>query len=91
MKALKCLHLNFDFQNGVDSISRAMDKPRSLDDVNDKMKPWQLSEIVEPVHCRMVTMPENTDAGNKVCELINVCSCCLICLGRIEFDWNVFI
>ncbi|CDP17223.1 unnamed protein product [Coffea canephora] len=56
--------------NGVDSMSRSMEKPRTLDDVNDKMKPWQLAEIVDPVHCRMVTMPESTDAGNKVARLL---------------------
>ncbi|KAL3515994.1 hypothetical protein ACH5RR_022896 [Cinchona calisaya] len=56
--------------NGVDSISRSMEKPRTLDDVNEKMKPWQLTEIVDPVHCRMVTMPESTDGGNKVARLL---------------------
>ncbi|KAG8369134.1 hypothetical protein BUALT_Bualt15G0119600 [Buddleja alternifolia] len=56
--------------SGVDSMGRSMEKPRTLDDVNDKMKPWQLTEIVEPVQCRMVTMPDSTDAANKVARLL---------------------
>ncbi|KAK6121065.1 hypothetical protein DH2020_045194 [Rehmannia glutinosa] len=56
--------------NGVDTMARSMEKPRALDDVNDKVKPWQLTEIVEPVQCRMVTMPESTDATNKVARLL---------------------
>lgn len=55
--------------NGVDSISRSMDKPRTLEDVNDKIKPWQLTEIVDTGNCRMVSMPD-TDAGNKVARLL---------------------
>lgn len=43
-----------------------MDKPRTVEDANDKMKPGQLTEIVDTSNCRMVTMPD-TDAGNKVC------------------------
>lgn len=58
------------FQNGVESMGRSMEKPRAPDDVNDKMKPWQLTEIVDPVKCRMVTMPDSADASNKVCELL---------------------
>lgn len=54
------------FQNGVDSMARSMEKPRALEDANDKMKPWQLAEIVDPAHCRMVTMPDSADATNKV-------------------------
>lgn len=47
-------------------MARSMEKPRALDDVNDKMKLWQLTEILDPVHCRMVTMPDSADASNKV-------------------------
>ncbi|KAL8553899.1 hypothetical protein ACS0TY_002242 [Phlomoides rotata] len=56
--------------NGVDSMARSMEKPRVLDDVNDKVKPWQLTEIVDPVQCRMVTMPDSTDAAIKVARLL---------------------
>ncbi|XP_019187538.1 PREDICTED: topless-related protein 3-like isoform X1 [Ipomoea nil] len=54
--------------NGVDSISRNMEKPRTLEDVADRTKPWQLTEIVDPVQCRMVSMPESSDA--KVARLL---------------------
>ncbi|KAK3036766.1 hypothetical protein RJ639_029731 [Escallonia herrerae] len=56
--------------NGGDSVARSMDKPRTLDDVRDKPKPWQLSEIVDPAQCRLVTMPDSTDAASKVARLL---------------------
>ncbi|KAL1545997.1 Topless-related protein 3 [Salvia divinorum] len=56
--------------NGVDSMTRSMEKPRALDDANDKTKPWQLTEIMDPAHCRMVTMPDSADAANKVARLL---------------------
>ncbi|KAL3632748.1 Topless-related protein 3 [Castilleja foliolosa] len=58
--------------NGVDSMARNnMEKPRALEDVNDnKIKQWQLTEIIDPVHCRMVTMPDSTDTNNKVARLL---------------------
>lgn len=60
------LTCGFLFQNGVDSMARSMEKPRALDDANDKTKPWQLTEIMDPAHCRMVTLPDSADAANKV-------------------------
>ncbi|CAK9134797.1 unnamed protein product [Ilex paraguariensis] len=56
--------------NGVDPMGRSMEKARNLDDVTDKTKPWQLTEIVEPVQCRLVTMPDSTDTANKVARLL---------------------
>ncbi|KAF7837781.1 topless-related protein 2 [Senna tora] len=56
--------------NGVDSSARSIEKQKSLDDVSDKSKPWELTEIVDPAQCRMVTMPESTDAANKVARLL---------------------
>ncbi|XP_022893632.1 topless-related protein 3-like isoform X2 [Olea europaea var. sylvestris] len=56
--------------NGVDSMARSMEKPRTLDDVTDKSKPWQLTEILDPVQCRMVNMPDSTDSGHKVARLL---------------------
>ncbi|KAL2514904.1 Topless-related protein 3 [Forsythia ovata] len=56
--------------NGVDSMARSMEKPRILDDVTDKSKPWQLNEILDPVQCRMVNMPDSTDSGHKVARLL---------------------
>ncbi|KAH9755386.1 Topless-related protein 3 [Citrus sinensis] len=56
--------------NGVDPTSRSMDKPRTVDDVTDKPKPWQLAEIVDSGQCRLVTMPESTDTSSKVVRLL---------------------
>ncbi|CAL5413645.1 unnamed protein product [Camellia sinensis] len=53
-------------KNGVDPMDRNMEKPKTLDDVTDKTKPWQLAEIIDPAQCRQVTMPDNMDAVNKV-------------------------
>nr|POF11327.1 protein tpr1 [Quercus suber] len=35
--------------NGVDPNGRSMEKPRTMEDVTDRTKPWQLSEIVDAV------------------------------------------
>lgn len=48
-----------------------MEKPRPLDDVMDKAKPWQLAEVIDPGQCRLVTMPDTTDATNKVCTKLD--------------------
>ncbi|XP_047328825.1 topless-related protein 3-like isoform X2 [Impatiens glandulifera] len=56
--------------NGVDAMGRSMEKPRILDDVIDKPKSWQLTEIVDPVQCRIVTMPESADTAKKVARLL---------------------
>ncbi|CAL5346745.1 unnamed protein product [Camellia sinensis] len=39
-------------KNGVDPMDRNMEKPKTLDDVTDKTKPWQLAEIIDPAQCR---------------------------------------
>ncbi|KAI3770509.1 hypothetical protein L6452_01645 [Arctium lappa] len=57
-------------QNGIDPVGQSLEKPRSLDDVTDKMKPWQLTEIVDAAQCRLVTMPDSADASNKVARLL---------------------
>jgi len=54
----------------VDPISRGVERQRSLDDVSDKTKAWELVEIVEHVQCRAVTMPDSTDPDNKVARLL---------------------
>lgn len=47
-----------------------MERPRALEDAVDiKVKPWQLTNIVDPVQCRLVTLPESTDSSNKVTYL----------------------
>ena len=48
-------------------MPRNMEKARMIEDATEKIKPWQLAEIVEPVQCRLVTLPESTDSSNKVC------------------------
>ncbi|XXG54028.1 hypothetical protein AAC387_Pa03g2008 [Persea americana] len=56
--------------NGVDPTARGLEKTRSLEDATDKTKPWELVEIVDPVQCRVVTMPDNTDPPSKVARLL---------------------
>nr|CAN79774.1 hypothetical protein VITISV_013612 [Vitis vinifera] len=57
-------------KNGVDTAARSTEKPRSLEDVTDRSKPWQLAEIVEPGQCRQVTMSDNSDSSSKVSRLL---------------------
>ena len=57
------------FKNGVDALNRSMEKPRTVDDVIDKTKPWQLAEIVDPGECRLVTLPESADTSSKVLQV----------------------
>ncbi|GKA96092.1 topless-related protein 3-like protein, partial [Tanacetum coccineum] len=52
-----------NFLNGGDSAGPSMEKPRNLDD--DKMKPRQLTEILDAAQCRLVTMPDSADASSK--------------------------
>ncbi|KAJ4957139.1 hypothetical protein NE237_013922 [Protea cynaroides] len=52
--------------NGVDPASRTIKKSRSLDDVTEITKPWELTEIVDHGQCRVVTMSENADPACKV-------------------------
>lgn len=59
-----------EMKNGIDPISRSVERQKSLDDVSDKTKAWELVEIVEPVQCRAVTMPDSTDPDNKVARLL---------------------
>lgn len=57
------------FKNGIDPLARGVEKPRIVDEVMDKAKPWQLTEILDSVQCRLVTMPDTTDTSSKVCLL----------------------
>ncbi|KAJ1385596.1 WD40/YVTN repeat-like-containing domain superfamily [Sesbania bispinosa] len=56
--------------NGVDPMGRSVEKPRTVEDGIDRAKPWQLSEILDPVQCRSVTMPDSTDSFSKVVRLL---------------------
>jgi WD40 repeat protein len=55
--------------NGIEAMSRTMEKPRNLDSV-DKSKPLELTEIVDPTQCRQVTMPDSKDSVSKVARLL---------------------
>ncbi|XP_074276734.1 topless-related protein 3-like [Silene latifolia] len=58
-------------KNGADMIPRSAEKARVVEEApENKIKPWQLSEITEPVQCRMVTLPESTDSFSKVARLL---------------------
>ncbi|KAJ4722098.1 Topless-related protein [Melia azedarach] len=56
--------------NGVDSMARGIEKPRNVEDASDKGKPWELTEIVDHLQCRAVTMPESNDSASKVARLL---------------------
>ncbi|XP_061989928.1 topless-related protein 2 [Rosa rugosa] len=56
--------------NGVDPMARSVEKRRLLDDASEKNKRWELAEIVDPVHCRVATMPDSKDPANKVARLL---------------------
>ncbi|XP_073012223.1 protein TPR1-like isoform X1 [Typha latifolia] len=56
--------------NGGDSTSRNLEKPRVAEELPDKTKPWELTEIVNPQQCHIVTMPETPDPANEVSRLL---------------------
>ncbi|KAI9072958.1 hypothetical protein K1719_045087 [Acacia pycnantha] len=56
--------------NGVDPMGLSLEKPRTMEDVIDRTKPWQLLEISDAIQCRLVTMPESADASSKVVRLL---------------------
>ncbi|KAL5849380.1 hypothetical protein ACOSQ4_007393 [Xanthoceras sorbifolium] len=56
--------------NGVESVGQIIEKPRNLEDTSDKARPWELTEIVDPVRCQSVTMPESTGSASKVARLL---------------------
>ena len=60
-------------------MARSIEKARSLDDLTDKPKPWQLAEITDSIQCRLVALPDSTDAANKVHSTL-----LLIYYGRIH-------
>ena len=49
-------------QNGIEAMSRSIEKPRNLESVVDKSKTLELTEIVDPTQCRQVTMPDSKDS-----------------------------
>lgn len=56
-------------------MGRVVDKKQiTVDEVADKTKPWQLTEVMDPAQCRLVTMPDSTDTSSKVCLVVIVLS-----------------
>ncbi|KNA19336.1 hypothetical protein SOVF_060520 [Spinacia oleracea] len=55
----------------IEAAAIKIEKARMAEDVIEtKVKPWQLAEIVEPVQCRLVTLPESMDSFTKVARLL---------------------
>lgn len=54
-------------------MARSIEKQRSMEDVADKSKSSELTEIVDPVHCRVVTLPDTTGPTNKVYLMLFQC------------------
>ncbi|MCL7045340.1 hypothetical protein MKW94_008572 [Papaver nudicaule] len=54
--------------NGADP--RNIEKPRAAEDAPDRAKPWELTELVNPVQCRAVLMPDSADSASKVARLL---------------------
>lgn len=55
---------------------KSTEKARSLDDVSDKAKLWELAEIIDPVQCRVVTIPGGMNPAKKVDIILN---CPILC------------
>ncbi|KAG5555885.1 hypothetical protein RHGRI_006513 [Rhododendron griersonianum] len=64
-------------QNGDGPMARSMEKPKILDDVTDKSKPWKVAET----QCQLVVMPDSTDEAHKVARLLYRNGCEVIALG----------
>uniref|UniRef100_A0ACD5VNB0 Uncharacterized protein n=1 Tax=Avena sativa TaxID=4498 RepID=A0ACD5VNB0_AVESA len=57
--------------NGGDPASRSIDiKPRISEEKPDKVKPWELMEVLNPQQFRVATMPETPDQASKVVRLL---------------------
>ncbi|KAK6243005.1 hypothetical protein QUC31_009414 [Theobroma cacao] len=41
-----------------------------VDDAIEHTKPWQLAEVVDPIQCRLVNLPDSTDTSSKVVRLL---------------------
>ncbi|KAG5555903.1 hypothetical protein RHGRI_006526 [Rhododendron griersonianum] len=64
-------------QNGDGPMARSMEKPKTLDDVTDKSKPWKVAET----QCQLVVMPDSTDEAHKVARLLYKNGCEVLALG----------
>ncbi|WOL16003.1 protein TPR1-like isoform X1 [Canna indica] len=55
---------------GRETTPRNVDsKPRIPEELQEKMKSWELAEILNPKQCQVATMPE-TDSASKVARLL---------------------
>ncbi|KAF7147200.1 hypothetical protein RHSIM_Rhsim03G0040200 [Rhododendron simsii] len=63
--------------NGDGPMARSMEKPKTLDDVTDKSKPWKVAET----QCQLVVMPDSTDEAHKVARLLYRNGCEVLALG----------
>ncbi|KAG5555887.1 hypothetical protein RHGRI_006515 [Rhododendron griersonianum] len=64
-------------ENGDDPMARSMEKPKTLDDVTDKSKPWKVAET----QCQLVVMPDSTNEAHKVARLLYRNGCEVLALG----------
>ncbi|KAE8678115.1 Topless-related protein 2 [Hibiscus syriacus] len=79
-------------KNGVDPLGRSVEKPRVADDAIDKPKAWQLAEVVDSAQCRLVTLPDSTEASSKVVRLLYTNSAVgILALGSngVQKLWNL--
>ncbi|CAL0306858.1 unnamed protein product [Lupinus luteus] len=79
--------------NGVDPMARSIEKQRILDKALDKPKAGELTEIVDPMQFKTITMPDSTDSANKVvCLLYTNSGSGLLALGtkgiQKLWKWN---
>ncbi|KAI8534292.1 hypothetical protein RHMOL_Rhmol10G0079100 [Rhododendron molle] len=54
------------YQNRDGRMARSMEKPRTLDDITDKSKPWKVAET----QCQLVGMPNSIDEAHRVAQLL---------------------
>lgn len=61
-------------QSGGDPTPRIVDnKPKISEELQDKMKSWELAEILNAKQCRVASMPD-TDSASKVQALSSFCN-----------------
>ncbi|KAL4386733.1 hypothetical protein GQ457_09G024050 [Hibiscus cannabinus] len=69
-RSYEASRIPLEMKSGVEPMSGGIEKPRILEDASDKTKPWELTEIVDPTQCRIVTIPDNSDTASKVTSLL---------------------
>ncbi|XP_057423217.1 topless-related protein 3-like [Lotus japonicus] len=56
--------------NGVDPVGRNVERPRTVEDVTDRTRQWQPTEILDTVQCRSVSLPDSMESFSKVIRLL---------------------